>query len=294
MDAIVEEKREWSIHKLIERSAAYLEDKGIDEARLNCELLLCHVLNCGRIDLYIRFDAILQSEELAKFKSLLKRRLMHEPLQYIIGTTDFMGLRFKVDSRVLIPRPETELLVEQVIAYAETKSYPDLKILDIGTGSGCIAVSLAKLIKNSKVDAIDCSTQALDAALENIKAHNLEDRISLIHSDILKDNVTGNRYDIVASNPPYISLDEFEKLQPEIKDHEPSFANTDYADGLTFYKVIAEKGKQLLKIGGCVFTETAFDQNAEVVRIFREAGYENIETFRDYSGIDRVVKANRE
>ncbi|MBI4810571.1 MAG: peptide chain release factor N(5)-glutamine methyltransferase [Ignavibacteriales bacterium] len=233
MRTSVKEQNTWSVLDLIEWSTRYLTDKGFDDARLNVELLLCHVLNCQRIDLYLRYDMILKSAELSSYKTLFQRRLTHEPLQYILGKTEFMGLTLIVNPEVLIPRPETEVLVERVLEMS--KKYPTefIRFLDIGVGCGCIAISLAKYIDQSLVEAIDISKDALDVAAKNVNHYHLENRISLIQADVLKDLPTFqySPFDVIVSNPPYISKNEFETLQPEVKDYEPGIASTDYING---------------------------------------------------------------
>ncbi|MBI1806741.1 MAG: peptide chain release factor N(5)-glutamine methyltransferase [Ignavibacteria bacterium] len=289
------EQQVWTILSLLEWSSQYLSEKGYESARLNCELLLCHVLKCQRIDLYLRFDRELTLDELAGFKVLFKRRLAHEPLQYIIGETEFMGLRLIVDPRVLIPRPETEVLVEAVVTFFAKRASENIRILDIGTGSGCIAVALARGLESCRIHAIDVSTEALEVARMNIDRHGLQDRVTLQTVDFLDNNqqIAATPYDLIVSNPPYISREEFSKVEPEIREFEPTIATTDDGDGLTYYRVIAERSKLLLKPDGLLFIEIAFNQGEIVPRLFLDAGYCDIETIRDYAGIKRVVKARR-
>ncbi len=286
-------KKSWTILSLIEWSTDYLKEKGFDDARLNIELLLCNILKCPRINLYLQFDKILSSKELINFKSSFRRRLSHEPLQYILGETEFMGLRFKVDQRVFIPRPETEMLVERAIELCTNVSNRIKTILDIGTGSSNIAVSLAHYLINVDIDAIDLCSGTLDVARENVQFHRFGDRIELMKMDILKSSTENfkNKYDLIISNPPYISKREFAMLQPEINIFEPKIANTDEADGLTFYKAIAEKGKQLLNPNGFVLLEIGYDQGSTVPKIFKSNNYIDVQTFKDYNGIERVVRA---
>ena len=286
--------RVWTLLSLIEWSTEYLRSKQFDDPRLNVELLLCRVLHCTRIDLYLRFGAILEEKELAEFKLLFRRRLLHEPLQYIIGDTEFMGFRLDVDRRVLIPRPETEVLVERTLEVLSARQ-KEISVLDIGCGSGNIAISLARMNQHCIVDAMDISHDALAVASANIVNHQLSGRIFTFQGDILQydGDYLHKPYDAIVSNPPYISVNEFEKLQPEISLHEPRIATTDGADGLTFYKAIATHGSQLLKSDGIILVEIACDQGEEVPKIFRQFGFTDIQTFKDYSGMDRVVRARR-
>jgi len=279
---------------MLQWGAAYLSGKGFDESRLTIELLLSHVLHLKRIQLYTSFDKPLTEAELGSFKGLLQRRLQHEPLQYIVGTTEFMGIEFAVDRRVLIPRPETEVLVEQAIRFAQDKlSDQSLRILDVGTGSGCIAVSLAVRFENASVVAIDKSSDAIDVARLNAEKNGVEKRLSFSALDFLESSSSdfSSKFNLIVSNPPYISRAEFNELQPEIREFEPSFAVTDDGDGLSFYRRMSQIGKALLESGGAVFVEHAFDQSESARKIFADAGWGSIEPFNDYSGHRRGFAA---
>jgi release factor glutamine methyltransferase len=286
-------QKKWSILELITWGTSYLAEKGVDEARLTIELLLSHVLKLKRIHLYTNFDRPLIDSELAEFKGLLLRRRSREPLQYILGETEFMGHRIFVDPRVLIPRPETELLTERVVSECRNRSGQgnSLRILEIGTGSGCIAVALAAALPLVSVTSIDCSADALDLAQQNAEFHSLTDRIRFRHQDFLSDSTLDEKFDFIISNPPYISTQEYELLDPEVKNFEPKIALADGSDGLTFYKTMAERGAALLKPGGKIAVEHAFDQSASVRKIFHDSGWENIEAMKDFSGHDRYVTA---
>lgn len=281
----------WTIKKLLDWSTGYLQEKSFDDARLNAELLICHTLNYkNRVDLYLHHDKPLRQEELDAFKELFKRRLNREPLQYIIGETDFMGLKFYVDRRVLIPRQETEILVEQVINNCRN-SDGQIDLLDIGVGSGNIAVSLAKFIGNAFITAIDVSVDALEVAKLNIEKNNVSGRVELINHDIFSSLLLNKKFDVVVSNPPYISQNEFMQVGEDVGKYEPRLATTDNADGLTYYRRIADVSRSLLKNDGKIFVEIAYNQNEDVTRIFAEMGYTNLEEIKDYGGNPRVVKA---
>ncbi len=288
-------KKTWTILEILGATADYLKTKGIDDARLNAELLLAHVLNCRRIDLYANFDKPVRESEREQYKSLLKRRVAREPLQYILGETEFMGLRFFVDRRVLIPRPETEVLVEKTIEVC--RQFPEeterISILDIGTGCGNISISVARLVGNAIVTAIDNSAEAIKVARMNVQRHNLAERVTLERVDILHDSLDSLQgpFDIVVSNPPYVSQEEYVNLQPEIREYEPSSATCDSADGLSFYRSISEIGRRLLKNGGFLTLEIGYGQSAQVQEILRERGYMQIQTHKDYSGVERVVES---
>ena len=293
MEATIQEITQWTVLSLIEWGTQYLQEREIESARLNCELLLCHVLNCRRIDLYLKFGQPLSTNELGAFKGLLKRRIVHEPLQYILGETEFMGLKFVVDRRVFIPRPETELVVEEIIMLLRKEPPRDLRILEIGTGSGNIAISLAKYISGCYVETIELSDDAISVARDNIIQHRCENHVTVIKGGIFREGLALLRdsYDVIVSNPPYISIEEFQMLPTEVKGFEPTLALTDGADGLRFYRVIAELGKHHLLQGGWVVVEIAYNLADQVMQLFGSAGYPEVQTIRDYDNNVRIVKA---
>jgi len=275
----------------INLSAEYLKNKGIESPKINAELLLAHILNCKKLNLYLSFEKPLTEEELAKYRELLKRRAKFEPLQYIIGKVEFYGIDFKVNTSVLIPRQETEILVETIIG--QYKKYGNLNILDIGTGSGNIAISLAKNLDNSFVTAIDISEDALKTANENALLNSINDKTEFIKVDFLKEEFNGNDFDIVVSNPPYISMEEFETLSPELKEYEPQIALTDYYSGLMFYEIISKKSNYLLKNGGKLFFEVGKGQFSNVAEIMRNNNFQNITIIKDYLNIERVISGEK-
>jgi len=284
-------KKTWTILELITWGTGYLTEKHIDDARLTIELLLSHVLHFERIQLYTKFDQPLTETELAQFKELLKRRLTNEPLQYILGSAEFMGLKFSVDRRVLIPRPETELLVEKALELVRPKTVTDSKyfILDIGTGSGCIAVSMAKMIPAATVDAMDISTDALEVAQKNAELNGVTERIRFHHKDIFtSDGKTfPQKFHCILSNPPYISTKEFSQVSKDVSEYEPNAALTDNANGLKYYPEIAHFAKEALTDDGIVGVEHAYDQSEQVQEIFRDEGFTNAVIVKDYQGIKR-------
>lgn len=294
MPAVSTERKVWTILEMLQWGTSYLTDKGFDEARLTTELLLAHVLHSKRIDLYTKFDKPLNDAELGSFKEKFKRRLAHEPLQYIVGETEFMGLKFFVDPRVLIPRPETELLVETAVETCSKKFLDQqIRILDVGTGSGCIAISCAKMIPTATVRAIDASAEALEVAKRNAKENSVYERIEFSTFNIhdVRPEEFGEKFHLVLSNPPYVSLSDFEKLEPEIRDYEPKFAVTDGGDGLSFYRSYSSSIKSLLKPSGVMIVEHAYNQAEDIEKIFQEAGWKNIEKKKDYSGNFRCLVA---
>jgi release factor glutamine methyltransferase len=280
-----------SVISLLEWGNRYLGDNGIDEAGLQSELLLCEVLNYSRTDLRSGYDNITGEEVIATYGTLLRRRINHEPLQYILGNTEFMGLRFIVNSSVFIPRPETELLVGAAQEICLGKKERKLFLLDAGTGSGNIAVSIARTCGNTLIDAIDSDNDTLAVAEKNIKIHDLTGRIRAVRYDMLdaRETLPHEPYDMVVSNPPYIPLSEYLTLDPEVRDFEPRQACTDGADGLTFYRGIAKLCQSKLVGGGHLIVEIGYGQTAAVRKILAEAGFSNIIVRRDYAGIDRIM-----
>jgi release factor glutamine methyltransferase len=283
----------YTVIEILELSTEYLQKKGIESPRVNAELLLGDILNCKRLDLYLKFDQPLNEEELSKYRNYLSRRGNFEPYQYIIGKSEFFGKTFNVNKSVLIPRPETELLVEEIINYSKDKT--NLEILDIGTGSGNIPVILALEIENSKITSIDISEEAIEIAVSNSQLFNLNGSIDFKRIDVLSDEIylLQQKFDVIVSNPPYVSVDDYKIVQKEILDFEPKIAVTDNSDGFKFYKRIAEIGKRLLKENGKIFCEIAKDQSDELLKIFNDKNYMNIEFVRDYQNIDRILIAEK-
>ncbi len=277
-----------TILKVIELSSDYLKKKGVASPRLNAEILLAHVLGCKRMDLYLKFDQPLSIEETDNYREFIKRRGKREPMQYIIASVEFYGLEFKVNKNALIPRSETEILVEEVIN--ESKNKENIKILDIGSGTGNIAITLAKEIQKSIVHSIDINEKAIELAKENAIINKLNENIDFYCKDISLYKLNSNeKYDIIVSNPPYISNEEYLNLEKELLDFEPANALTDYEDGFKFYKIIAQKLKELLKPKGKIFLEVGKDQADIVSKILYEHNVKNIRIVKDYQQIERVV-----
>lgn len=279
-----------TILELIKLSTEYLEKKGIEQPRLNAELLLADILKCKRMNLYLSFDKPLQEDEIDKYRQYIRRRANFEPLQYIIGSVEFFGMEMLVNKSVLIPRAETEVLVEKVIEFSKRFSSP--KILDIGTGSGNIAVALANSIQNASVTALDVNEDTLVVARENCAKYSLEASIEFVCNDFNNLNSTFfNKFDIIVSNPPYVSSDDYSTLQKEILNYEPKIAVTDFGDGFTFYKSIVLKSKHLLKESkGFLFFEMAQGQSEIISSMMGENNFTNIEIFNDLAEIPRVIK----
>lgn len=283
-------KKQWRIIDLIQWTTQFFEKKQIPNARLNAEHLLSQALGLERVQLYLQFEKILTQNELNLYRENVKRRLNSEPLQYILGETEFMSLKFRLNPSVLIPRPDTEILIEQVIH--QTPNNLDVTILDIGTGSGNIAVSLAYYLPKSKIVAVDISPDALNLAEENAALNHVEDRVTFIQEDVFSVDFVlkiGQNFDRIVSNPPYISEDEFQTLPDEVRKFEPPTALRDGADGLTFHKKLAELSGQMLNPGGKIYLEVGMGQWQSVQKILAEKGFQNIQVAKDLVGIDRVL-----
>lgn len=272
----------------INLSTEYLAKKGIDPARTNAELLLAGILNCKRLDLYLRFDQPLKEEEVTLYREYINRRGKREPLQYIIGSVGFFGMDFDVNTSALIPRQETEILVERVLDYAEGKEIKN--ILDIGTGSGCIAISLAQNLPESEVLAVDVSRDALKVAWGNIKKNNIANCALKEFNIILGDINELGKFDIIVSNPPYVSTEDYKTLQKEITDFEPEIALTDFGDGYSFYQKITSVATKILNNNGALFFEAGDGMASRIENILNENSFKNVESFEDYLEIKRVVK----
>ncbi len=278
-----------NILELLNLSTEYLNKKGIDSPRLNAELLLADVLNYKRLDLYIHFEQPLKEEEINKYREYIRQRAHFVPLQYIIGKTEFYGLNFIVNKNVLIPRPETEILVEKVLQ--KLKIYDEVNILDVGTGSGNIAIALARNLQNSKITAIDVSSDAIKIARENSIINKVSDKIDFQEMDILKNDFSfDNKFDVIISNPPYINLEEYDSLQKEIINYEPKIALTDFENGLKFYEVISQKALNLLNNKGRIYFEIALGQIEKVKDVLLKNNFQNIEVHKDYANIERVIE----
>jgi len=287
-----QETKVWTVREIMRVALDLLQKKGIEEARLNVELLLAQALKCQRIQLYTNFDKPLTKEETKEFRRFMERRLNREPLQYIVGAAGFMGLQFRVDSRVLIPRPETETLVEQVMLLCNAKSgEKPVSILEVGTGSGNIAIALAKYVKQLLVTSIDVSPVALEVAELNAKVHEVSDRIEFKHLDVFEpvDQILLKRFDLLVSNPPYVSQEDYEHLQQEVRRYEPRVATTDGRDGFEYHRRLAELAPFLLAEGGSLAVEVGYGQAERVRQLLEEAGFYHLYIVPDLQSIPRVV-----
>ena len=256
----------------------------INDAELDAWYLLSHVTGLTRAEFFVKVDEPLSEEQEMQYDALLARRTSHEPLQYIIGTQEFMGLSFVVRDGALIPRQETELLVEEALALSAGK-----RVLDMCTGSGCIILSIAKLGCPAKAVGVDVSEQALAVAKEN--GARLETGVEWIHSNLFE-QVEG-QFDVIVSNPPYIASNVIPELMPEVREYEPMLALDGKEDGLFFYRMIIEQAKEHLAEGGAILFEIGHDQGEAVAELLQQAGYQDVMVKKDYAGLDRIVRARR-
>ena len=290
------EARAWTVREMMRFAIDLLQKQGIDEARLNVELLLAHALQSPRIHLYADTGRTLTRREIRDFRRLLERRLNREPVQYIVGSTSFMGLLLRVDQRVLIPRPETETLVEQVmIRCNEREGAGTLRILEVGTGSGNIAIALAKFLRNVSVTSFDISEEALEVARLNAAVQEVQDRIDFRCLDVFDavDQLLGRGFDVLVSNPPYVSEEEWKQLPMEIRRYEPASATSDSGDGYAFYRRLTELAPLVLRDDGLIALEIGYRQAVGVTALVDAAGFADTTVIRDLGGIERVVLAHR-
>lgn len=277
-----------TVLEIIKRTTEFLEKRGVEGARLNAELLIGHALGLKRMQLYLQFERPLTEPELEKVRPLVKRRGNREPLQYITGETDFSGLKLKVDRRALIPRPETEYLIEQVLGRVTA---PPAAILDLGTGSGAIALVLATKYPAAKVTAVDNSTDALALARENSEALGLASRVTFINSDWFTALPVDTRYQLIVANPPYLSDTEVREAQPEVKDFEPLAALSAGPNGAADLMQILREARSRLTSGGLLACETGIAQHGQLQPLAAELGYLRIESLCDLTGRERYLLA---
>lgn len=278
----------WRVIDLIKWGEQYFSDNDFDNPRKEIEILLQHILDCSRVDLYLRFEEPLSKLQLAKLREWVQRRKNREPLQYITRHAGFYNLILNVTSDVLIPRPESERLVEILLSTVDKDEKKS--ILDIGTGSGCLALAVGQELPNAKITGIDKSLKAIEIAklnAETLKINNVQ----FLQMDLFADKIDG-KYDFVISNPPYIPQIEMESLMPDVKNFEPHSALTDSADGLTFYHKISEISQTLVNSNGWIFLEVGLKKHPKkAMQIFSNDKFKKVELIKDYNGDDRVLRA---
>jgi release factor glutamine methyltransferase len=288
----------WTVRRLLEWTPGFFQKKGVDQPRLSAELLLAHVLNVPRIKLYTDFERVLDDRSLTQYRELVRRAVEQEPIAYLTGKAHFFNLEFSVTRDVLIPRPDTETLVENVLQTVRHQSgLETARVLDLCTGSGCIAAAIAKNLKAVTVLAIDISEAAVAVANENIKQLGLADRVIVEQGDLFEPLgrvVDPRPFDLIVANPPYIPSNQIETLDKSVKDFEPLGALDGGMDGLIIHRRILQKAAEHLTAAGRVFIEIAFDQGAAMREIAAaHEAFEDARILKDYGGNDRVLTMKR-
>jgi len=276
------DRETWTTLKILTWTKEYLAGKGVANARLEAEWLLCAALSLDRVGLYLNFDKPLQDNELASFRSMVARRAKREPLQHILGSQEFMGLEFETTAAALIPRHDTEVLLSEALRVSPNAG----RVLDIGTGSGCVAIVLAKNLPNAAVVSVDISPEALELAQRNAELNGV--KVDFRQGSLFGP-VQGGRFDLIVSNPPYIPSAHIATLQPEVRQYEPQAALDGGVDGLDFYRLIIPVAPGHLHSGGWLLVEVGAGQSGTVTEMFAKNGFSAIFSAKDPGGIDRVV-----
>jgi release factor glutamine methyltransferase len=269
----------------------HFQAKQVDSPRLAAELLLAEAMSCRKIELYTRFEETPPAERVARFRALVLRAAAHEPVAYLLGRREFYSMMFRVSPDVLIPRPETETLVERALAWCKELADERIEVFDMGTGSGCIAAAVAKFEPRARVVASDVSEAALAVARENISANELGERVQFVRADgpaLPADARPADGFHLIVSNPPYIADAQRETLPANVRDYEPHAALF-ASDGLVFYRRLAVEGADLLRTDGRCYVEVGMDQAADVRGLFESAGWGCAGVWRDPARIDRVL-----
>ncbi len=288
MDIARNSQNIWRVIDLIKWGEQYFKENGFSVPRREIELLLQDILDCSRVDLYLRFEEPLPNTQLVKLRNWVQRRKKREPIQYITGKAGFYNLILTVTPDVLIPRPESERLIEVILETVDKNA--DISILDVGTGSGCLALALGYELPNVKVAGIDKSAKAIEIAQVNAVDLKIKN-VSFSQIDLFEFNIE-YKYDILVSNPPYIPKQDIESLMPEVKNFEPISSLTDLNDGLNFYRKISEISTNLINKDGWLFLEVGLgDHPKTAMELFLNKKFKNVELIKDYNNDNRVLKA---
>lgn len=282
----------WTVRRIIEWTTQHLKKHGSETPRLDAEVLLAHVRKSPRIQLYVQFDTPLSDTERATMRDLVQRRVKSEPVAYLVGHREFFSLDFRVTHDVLIPRPETETLVVEAIDAGKGREQP--RILDVGTGSGCIAVCCAVRLPQARVTAIDISPAALAVARENATRHKVADRIEFLEGNLLAPLPAEARFDVIVSNPPYVAEGEMNSLPADIRLHEPQLALRSGSDGLNALRQLIAEAPRFLKAGGLLAVEFSPEQAPAVTQLFEQTGmFSDLKLIKDAAGKPRVLRGVR-
>jgi len=288
--------RTWTVLELVKTTAEYFAGRKLASPRLAAEWLLAHVLGCKRVDLYLRTEHVVDERVLEAYRGLVRAYAAGVPLQYVVGDTEFMGCTLRCDRRALIPRPETEILVDVVTKRLRaTAAAGPARVLELGTGSGAIAIALAMLLPHVTIWTVDVSPDAVALAQDNARRNNVEARV---HACVM-DRFTGLAPELegamacIVSNPPYVTTAEMETLPPVVRQHEPALALHGGADGLDFHRYLSNDGLRFLAPGGMLAIEIGAAQGEAVRALFDAAGLRDATLLRDYAGLDRIVLGTR-
>ncbi|MHC4453823.1 MAG: peptide chain release factor N(5)-glutamine methyltransferase [Planctomycetota bacterium] len=288
-----------TIGNTLKWAIAVLRESGIDLPVMTADTLLSYTLSCDRTKLYTNSDELIDDDIILEYKGLINKRKKHVPLQYITKQAEFMSLEFVVNEHVLIPRPETEILVETVLMKAQNNQNPDnrITIMDIGTGSGNISISLAKYLSNTEIYASDISQDALTIARVNVQRHNVLNNVHLLYGDLFcafSETADKGGIDFIVSNPPYVSKSEWQSLEPEVRDYEPWEALVGGEDGFCFSRQIIKGAINWLKPDGYLVIEIGETQASRILNLIENEGnYREIETIKDLQGKERIISAQR-
>ncbi len=283
-------QQRWTVLKALTWTVEHFRRKGMENPRLDAEVLLAHLLGIDRVGLYLNYDRPLKEVERQAYREMIQRRTAWEPVAYIVGYKEFWSLRFKVNPDCLIPRPETEHLVEEALRIGR-EMQPPLRILEIGIGSGTVAVAVATELEEAMIVATDISSHAIALARENAQEHGVEGRIRFVHGDLFPPGEPP--FSLIVSNPPYIPTEEILHLAPEVRDYEPAVALDGGEDGLCFFRKIAQGAPGYLVGGGWLLLEIREGQTSDVTTILEKARFTNIGLIPDYAGVSRVIRAQR-
>ncbi len=286
--------QKWTVGRLLTWTTDFLRGKGADSPRLDAEVLLAHARGCQRIELYTAFEEEPTEAVRTAFRELVGRRAKGTPVAYLVGRREFFSLMFEVTPDVLIPRPETESLVVRALDLAKSLKSESPHIADIGTGSGIIAITVAKHVKNCRVTAIDISPVALEVAKRNAAKHGVAERVDFVESDLFAQVPEAAKFDLILSNPPYVATNEMSALAPDVRDHEPHLALDGGANGTEVIECLIPQVAEKLKTGGWLLMEVGAGNAARVEELVKaNPAFELAETIKDIANLPRIVQAKR-
>ncbi len=278
-----------TLREVKSKTEKFFSEKGIPNGKLDTDLLLSHALKIKRLDLYLDLDRLISEKELNQMRDMVRRRAMREPLQYILGETVFFNCSLRVDKRALIPRPETEFLVEQILPKAQGAE----RVLELGTGSGAIVLALVKAGVSAEITAIDLDPEALALAQSNADSLGLSEQITFLESDWLSNVPAEKQFDLIISNPPYLTQAMYESAEPEVREFEPKQALLSAEAGMADIKKIMQQSFSFLNPNGYLVFETGTDQHAKLSKEAEQIGYQEIRTTQDLNGYDRFLWMQR-